>query len=438
MKNTKLIVINLFLFVLLILSPLIVLLWVPLPPARDYWIEFSVALGYSGIAIMGFQLFLTARIKWINRLWGEYVVYQMHKSLSVIALIMIIAHPVILFIINPERIALLNIFTAPWRARFASISTYSLIALILLALLRNKLNIKYEIWHYTHLILAFLAIAGGLAHVFAWGYYLESPVKNGLWLILVMMWCVILLYTRVLRPIVSLKKPYKVTSKKNQRGDCTTLVMHPVNHSGFTFLPGQYGLLTAFRHPFSLTSHPFSFSSSADVDDGRIEMTIKQCGDFTKRIRDISPGDKVFIDGPHGGYQMTESTDVHVFIAGGIGITPIISIIRTLADRNDKRPVILFYGFRDWASCTFKEELISLANVINMKLVFIIEKLDEDGATEYGVINRVILERHLPQAPKDHKYFICGPDSMIPIVEKMLSAMSVPIENYHSEKYSFS
>ena len=85
--------------------------------------------------------------------------------------------------------------------------------------------------------------------------------------------------------------------------------------------------------------HPFSFSASAEAPDGRVEMTIRNLGDFTGGIAQVPVGRRVYLDGPYGAFTIGNPADMHVLIAGGIGITPMMSMIRTLADRGDGRPL---------------------------------------------------------------------------------------------------
>ena len=73
---------------------------------------------------------------------------------------MVVAHPIILFAVRPELLALLNFIQAPWRARFAALSIYSLIALVAI--------IRYETWHLTHIVLAIVAVTTGLFERSAW------------------------------------------------------------------------------------------------------------------------------------------------------------------------------------------------------------------------------------------------------------------------------
>src|SRR5271155_6031428 len=125
--------IGLSIYLFFVLAPLFALLAGGLPPARDFWTEFSAALGYAGLAMMGLQFGLTARFRHVTEPWGEDVIYHFHRQISLIAVGLVLAHPIILFMVRPELVALLNSIQAPWRARFAALSTYSLIALLVMA-----------------------------------------------------------------------------------------------------------------------------------------------------------------------------------------------------------------------------------------------------------------------------------------------------------------
>jgi len=427
----------LLLYLLFILAPLFALLTSSLPPARGFWTEFSVAIGYAGLAMMGLQFGLTARFRYVTEPWGEDVIYHFHRQLSLIAVALVIAHPLILFAVRPELIALLNSFRAPWRARFAAISTYSLIALVVTAIWRVKLRIKYETWHITHIILAVVAVTAGLLHMVGWGRYLVSPQKRALWIALPIFWLALLLYIRIVKPLFILRRPYRVSEVRKERGDTTTLVMHPDGHPGFRFSPGQFGWLTLWGSPFKITGHPFSFSSSSEVTDGSVEMSIRNLGDFTSRIHKVPVGQRIYLDGPYGAFTIGNPADMHVLIAGGVGITPMISMLRTLADRNDPRPAILLYGSKDWESITFREELEDLKARLNLTVVHVLRNPPADWTGEKGFITPEVFKRHIPQPYADHEYFICGPTRLMDIIEEALSDMNVPISKYHSERYSF-
>jgi predicted ferric reductase len=424
-------------YLLFILAPLFVLLAGSLPPTRDFWTEFSVAIGYSGLAMMGLQFGLTARFRYVTAPWGEDVIYHFHRQISLIAVGLVVAHPLILFVVRPELLALLNSIQAPWRARFAALSTYSLIALVVMGLWRAKLNIGYETWHLTHIVLAVVAVTAGLLHMVGWSLYQTDPWKRALWIGLTIFWIGLLLYVRIVKPLFMLRRPYRVADVRRERGDTTTLVMQPDGHSGFRFTPGQFGWLTLWGSPFKITGHPFSFSSSPEVTDGRVEMSIRNLGDFTSGIHKVPVGQRVYLDGPYGAFTIGNPADMHVLIAGGIGVTPMMSMIRSLADRGDRRPVTLLYGSRDWDSITFREELEALQARLNLTVVHVLADPPSGWTGERGFITAEMFKRHLPSPYADHEYFICGPDVMMDAIEKALGELDVPLSKYHSERYSF-
>ena len=427
----------LVIYLVFVLAPLFALLAGSLPPARSFWTEFSVAIGYSGLAIMGMQFGLTSRFRHVTEPWGEDVIYHFHRQLSIVAIVLVISHPIILFIERPELLRLLNSFQAPWRARFAALSTYSLIALLVMSLWRTKLKISYEAWHLTHIVLAVVAVAAGLLHMVGWSFYFVDPWKRALWIALTVFWIGLLLYVRIIKPLFVLRRPYTVTGVRKERGDTWSLVMEPQGHDGFQFRPGQFGWLTVYGTPFKITAHPFSFSSSAAASKGRVEMAIRELGDFSGEIGNVPVGRRVYIDGPYGAFTIGHPADMHVLIAGGVGITPMMSMIRTLADQGDKRPVILLYGSKDWDVITFREELEELKSRLDLRVVHVLENPPADWTGERGFIDAEVLQRHLPAPYADHEYFICGPDVMMDAIETALEKLKVPMTKYHSERYSF-
>jgi predicted ferric reductase len=424
-------------YLFFVLAPLLALLIGDLPPVRNFWTEFSSAIAYAGLAMMGLQFGLTSRFRYVTEPWGEDVIYHFHRLLSLVALGLVIVHPIILFVLDPARLRLLNFFVAPPVARWAALSTYALIALVVTSLWRVQFRIRYEIWHITHILLAVLAIIAGIIHMIGWGFYLGDPGKRALWIGLSVFWIALLLYVRILKPLFILRRPYVVTEVRKERADSWTLVMQPQRHPGFRFTPGQFGWLTIWGGPFKITGHPFSFSSSAEVTDGRIEMTIRNLGDLTSRVHEVPVGRRVYIDGPYGAFTIGHPADMHVLIAGGVGITPMMSMIRTLADRRDKRQVLLIYGSRDWESITFREELEALKAHLDLKVVHVLSDPPAGWNGEKGFIDAEILMRHLSPPYSDHEYFICGPDPMMDAIEKALGELHVPLSKYHSERYSF-
>jgi predicted ferric reductase len=424
-------------YLLFILAPLFALLAGAHPAAREFATELAVALGYSGLAMMGLQFGLTARFRYVTEPWGEDVIYHFHRRISLVAVGLVVAHPLILFVAQPQLLAPANFAEAPISAYFAFLSIFALIALVVTALWRARLNIRYETWHLGHIVLALIAIAAGLVHMMGSGFYMTDPWKRALWIGLAIFWVALLLYVRLIKPLLMLRRPYRVAEVRKERGDSTTLVMRPEGHRGFRFAPGQFGWLTVWGSPFRITAHPFSFSSSAEVADGRVEMTIRNLGDFSRAMQDLSAGRRVYLDGPYGAFTIGHPADMHVLIAGGVGITPMMSMMRTLADRRDSRPVILLYGSKDWDSITFREELEALQARLKLTIVHVLSDPPVGWTGERGYVDAEMFRRHLPPPHADHEYFICGPGVMMDAIERALGELAVPLSKYHSERYSF-
>lgn len=104
-------------YIAVVAGPLVFAL-VDAPAGRGFWIEFSVALGFIGLSLMGMQFALVARFRSVAAPFGEDAVIQFHRQMAYVATIFVVAHPVILFVADIELLALLNVFEAPWRARF--------------------------------------------------------------------------------------------------------------------------------------------------------------------------------------------------------------------------------------------------------------------------------------------------------------------------------
>ena len=170
------------LYLFFVLGPLFALLAGRLPPARDFWTEFSTAIGYAGLAMMGLQFGLTARFRYVTEPWGEDVIYHFHRQISLVAVGLVATHALIMFATRPEMLALTGVTDVPLGAVFAMLSLASLIVLVVTALWRAKLKIRYETWHLTHIVLAVVAVAGGVAHMVGWAFYLTDPWKRALWI----------------------------------------------------------------------------------------------------------------------------------------------------------------------------------------------------------------------------------------------------------------
>jgi predicted ferric reductase len=313
--------------------------------------------------------------------------------------------------------------------------------------------VRYEPWRLTHGIFAVLAVAFALAHVELVGYYVSQPWKRGLWVAMSAAMVGLLAYTRVVKPLLMRRRPYRVAEVRSERGASTTLVLEPVGHDGMRFAPGQFAWLTIADSPFAVEEHPFSFSSSASRP-GRPEMTIKDLGDFTSRVPATEVGRRAYLEGPHGAFTIDRYDGPgYVFIGGGVGITPIMSMLRTLADRGDTRHHELVYQARTEDDLTFREEIDALAagetgsgaaspaaatapGHLDLEVVYVLTRPPEGWTGERGRVTTELLRRHVVDDWPAHTYFVCGPQAMMDAVERELLAGGVPLHRIYTEEFA--
>ena len=222
-----------------------------------------------------------------------------------------------------------------------------------------------------------------------------------------------------------------------ERGNVWTLVLRPRGHEGLSFQSGQFAWLTLRISPFRMREHPFSMASSAEKLDC-LEFGIKSVGDFTSRIKDVESGTVAYLDGPYGVFTIDRYWDSagFVMIAGGIGITPIMSMLRTAADRKDDRPFLLIYASRSWEDITYREDLEALKGKLDLTLVHVLRNAPEDWQGETGYVDQDLLERYIPSHRGSRHYFICAVPKMMDQVERALHNLDVPVDHVHMEHYN--
>ncbi len=439
-KNRTSAIIIMIINAVLITAPLIILILGPKNEGRVNLLDVSVGLGFIGLAMMTFQFVNTARIKKLNAPFGTDLVYHYHRQIGIAAFLLVFAHPLLLFIVDSRFLRLLNIFTAPWRARLGVAAFLLLIGVVVMAEYRPNFKIPYKFWKFWHGVSATFMIAAAVTHIFLVGNYVNLPWKRVLWIAYSALLVGMLIYTRIIYPLRLINRSFLVKETRKEAGDVFTLTMVPDGHKGFRFRPGQFAWLTAWKTPFSDTEHPFSLASSAERTDS-IQMSIKNLGPFTQRIQSLRAGERVYVDGPYGSFNLDRHPEAQrlVMIPGGIGVTPIMSMLRTMADRGDKRPIMLFYCNREWETVTFKEEIKDLESKLDLKTIYTIEKPPADWGGESGFLNRDILGKHTPEGwvAEGTGVFLCGPAPMMNAVEGELLAAGYTHKQIHSERYSF-
>jgi ring-1,2-phenylacetyl-CoA epoxidase subunit PaaE len=212
----------------------------------------------------------------------------------------------------------------------------------------------------------------------------------------------------------------------------------------FAFRPGQHLTLKAdidgeeVRRNYSLCVAP---------QDGQLKVTVKRIagGAFSNWANDnLRSGDRVEVMPPHGSFTWEfdpQAANHYVGFAGGSGITPVISLLKTALQTEPGSRFTLFYGNRDSSSVIFLEELAKLKNrfMDRLQVYHFLAEEAEDIELFNGMLDRSKCDeilRHLVEPEEVAAYFICGPEPMMDSAEEALKAAGVPRDRILIERFT--
>ena len=158
---------------------------------------------------------------------------------------------------------------------------------------------------------------------------------------------------------------------------------------------------------------------------------------FKKVLRDLPLGAQLTLDGPYGDFRLhNDTTKSAVFIIGGIGITPVFSMIKqALHDQTDHK-IILFYANKTPHDAPFEKELKELDQKYrNLTLIQIFSKTSEGENVEHGHMNSDILKKHIEDISSPI-YYLAWPQGMVIAMRTMLTDISINEDNIKTEEFS--
>jgi predicted ferric reductase len=425
-------------YLALALAPLAVaLLADPLAGERPFATELGVAFGFVAFALIALELALVSRLRAASEPFGTDVLMLFHKELGLLALGFLLAH-VALLAGAGAGLALLDPFSPLPLARCGTWALLGVLGIVVSSVLRRRLGLRYELWQGVHVLGAVLVVAAMLGHALAAGAYTSAPAVRGVLVLFAGLFLALLVRYRLVRPLQLWRKPWEVVANRDEGGDTRTLVLRPVGHAGLAFEPGQFAWLITGRTPLLAEQHPLSISSSAEPNaEGTLELSIKALGDWSRAsVPAIAPGRRAWLDGPYGVFTPDRApAQGFVLIAGGIGITPMRSILLTLRDRADRRPVWLFYATNRRERAVFGAELAQLERELDLRVVYVFEAPEPGWEGERGYVTAAVLRRHLPERLLQLCFFVCGPGPMMRALERSLVELGVRPGRIHTERF---
>ncbi|MFB0506927.1 MAG: ferric reductase-like transmembrane domain-containing protein [Thermodesulfobacteriota bacterium] len=383
------------------------------------------------------QFLLGAKLKVPDRVFGLHRLLFAHRFLGVSAAVFASLHPLFVFAPKAREIGSLRFEIFPELLGVALL--IGIWTGVCTGLWREFLHLRYEVWYRLHRVGMFSAVVLVTLHVLnvtgdlAEGWPLCAlGVALGLY-------AALFVWAKVIKPRLLKRRMYGVTKVTPAGKDTYNVELSPQHGEIFSYAPGQFAFLTFHSEGLPRERHPWTISSTPTRPESLI-FTIKCSGDFTASIGKLKPGDTALVDGPYGLFSyaahVRDPKGELVMVAGGVGVTPMLSMLRYMADRGEGRKVTLVWSNRTEADILCHEEFEAIeAKLPNLSVHHVLTRQkDFEGPT--GRLDAAMLNGLLSECGRDASVFVCGPPSMMDSVCKALKVIGFKAHRIHTEKFS--
>ncbi|MFA5953294.1 MAG: ferredoxin reductase family protein [Candidatus Pacearchaeota archaeon] len=414
--------------IILILGLIPILIWIGMEPLSSRFSNLTsifTNLGrifaLSGICFFALTFLLNTRLKFLENLFGGLdKLYKAHHVFGTTAFILILFHPIFLsiqYLVFSTNSAAM--FFVPTISRMpVNFGIVSLAIMVVLLFFTFFVNLKYNTWKISH---KFLVIAFILAVIHV--LLISSDVSRNTFLknyvfTIILIGIISLLYKTIFYKILKKRKKFIVEKVNKLNHNVLEIILKPEKDIK-NYKSGQF-IFVSFKQKGLKEYHPFTISSSPSEDN--LKLTIKESGDWTKKLNSLNVGTKAFVEGPYGKFYANENSE-QIWIAGGIGITPFLSMAR---HSKIKSKIDLFYSVKDAKDAVFIEELNKLSKG-NFK-VHIIYTSKGKRLTVEDIFKRVEI--------KNKEILICGPVEMMINLKEQLLNKGVHNKKIHMEEFN--
>lgn len=394
------------------------------------WLLSGKIFGVTAICLLVVQLMLAARFRFLDRIAPQNRLISLHRGLGIVIVALAVAHPLLVF--APEDITTIPMNWDYWPEVLGAVLLITLCFLAGVTVLRDSLRLPHGLWKIGHRLGAAAVIAGFSVHV----HYVNDGYDSGtafafVWTVIGLAGALWLwIATRPLRR----PRPHTVASVEMAGRDAVELMLTPQSRT-LAHAPGQYAYLRFGSKAVSREEHPFTIAS-APGEDG-LRFTIRCAGDFTSLLPRVEPGETVWVDAPYGQFSYLTAPWARrlVFIAGGVGITPMLSMLRHMAAGGERRETILLWSNRAAEDVVHREELIAIAE--KLPHCTIVHTLSR-GMAEWAASGRLDTDKlrvHVGDWRPNTAAFVCGPSSMMEQVVAELRKLGFPGHAIFTEEF---
>lgn len=414
----------------------------------------AVVFALVGVSAFAVNLILGSRLPFVHRFFGGLEnLYRVHRIVGRATLLLLLTHAA-LMIASRATVSLTDALglllpSAGWTVFFGVVA---LGAMTLAVALTLYARLSHEMFVYVQRSLGFVFLVATL-HVF--GTPGTKAVSFPLTLYLGALSAVAVLafaYRSLFGNVLVLRHDYDVTSVRRLDRDVVEITMSP-RGKRLEFTPGQFLYVTFYSsafnaqfHPVSVTSegetamialrpgdvsnqfHPFSITSAPQDPDLRI--VVKAVGDYTSALHKLDEGATARVEGPYGEFSyLNVPNRRQIWIAGGIGVTPFVSMARSL-DASTAYEIDLYYATKRAHEAYFLDEFSSISEKTPS---FRVIAVPEDRS---GLVTAERVEA-TSGGLTDKDTLICGPPAMIDSLRAQLGAKGVPKRRIHFENFGF-
>lgn len=390
---------------------------------------FGQIAGIVGLTLLAGNIILSARLPVFDR-WvgGLDKIYLHHRSLGVVAFFLVLAHPLLL---AAHHLAYSPLaawrFLMPWSSQVGAGAGFaSLGLLVVLVSLTFWKPLHYHLWKWSHKLMG-VVLALGVAHFLA----VSGNSVRGLWLrvfllALASLAAVTWVHRAALGGRFAKRWRYRLASVREAVRGVWEIHLKPVGPA-MPFRAGQFVFLRFPDSSLGGEEHVFTVASSPS-DEG-LWFVIKNSGDWTARLGELEPGAAATLEGPFGGFDPTACRNAQVWIAGGIGVTPFLSVVRSAARRGAMPDVAMFYCVEERGRAVYADGLADLAARWGWLRLEIVASRD---------VGRLTLEKLAASVPdwRGRDYFLCGPEAMMMSWKKLLRNRGVDGNHIHFERFA--
>lgn len=311
----------------------------------------------------------------------------------------------------------------------AAVATILLILLVTTSLVIVRRRLRYQTWFLVHLM-AYSAVALAWFHQIPNGHeFVTNPLAAAFWTALYVSTLQLIVLFRFGQPIVrNLWHRLKVAEVTSEGVGVFSLRITGHHLDWLSARAGQFFLWRFLDRDRWQEAHPFSLSAAPDGKSLRI--TVKDLGDFSKRIAEVKPGTPVVIEGPFGSFtEETRTLPRVALIAGGVGITPIRALIEEMSG-----DLILIYRATREEELIFRDEIDELARERGITIHYIVGDRRVPGNEH--ILSAIHLCKLVPDIAH-REIYLCGPQGMMRTIRENLRLVGVPGPNIHSDEFAY-